>query len=118
MEFIISKEDNKMRRYDPQNRTNMIEFRKTKQIPFLEKHGFSGALGMEWFCFGYDYCMTGEKDKANEAFLKVKDVLLPCDKYFALVDPTVELLKLYSEHFSKKQENSYCIESNVNEFAM
>lgn len=115
MEYIVLCEDRKMRGYDPGSKAALIEFRKTKQIPFLEKHGFSKALGMEWFALGYDYYITGEKEKATEAFDKVRQILSPRDCYYALVSPTTELLKRYDE-YTEKSENSYCINAGVNEF--
>ncbi len=116
MDFIVSQEARKMRRYNPQNRAVMIEFRRDKQIPYLEKTGLALPLAREWFYLGYDYFMTGEKEKAQEAFGKASLVQGTSGVYHALVGKALIMLAEYDKHFKDKNENSYSISANVNEF--
>ncbi len=77
MEYILAAEENKV------PRQGRIDFVKNTHIPFLEQHGFTHCLGMEWFWLGRECFRCGKSEDGFAALDKVLSVLEPNDVYFA-----------------------------------
>ncbi len=65
------------------DKTDGTEEMLTKQIPYLEQHGFVKALGYEWFWLGYRYCDEGNRAEGIAAYEKVLSILDKKDVYYA-----------------------------------
>ena len=72
MKVIIDLEDVKVT-----GNKNRIEFIRETQIPYLEKLGFSYALGCEWSSLAYCYNRVGDSENAAVAYRKAHEILKP-----------------------------------------
>ncbi len=103
MEFIVSREDSQV--YGGAR----IEFMRDKQIPMLEKEGFTRTLGREWFWLRHAYLGEKEYDKAKEAFDKVCEVLKPSDIYYTLIPGSCEMTEKLASDYKDKDKYKYRI---------
>ncbi len=81
MEFIVTREENQISFWDTKAR---IEFIRERQIPYLEKAGFTKALARQWYWLGYFYFRDDKYSEGMEATEKAKSLLTPADRYYAL----------------------------------
>jgi RNA polymerase sigma-70 factor (ECF subfamily) len=79
MAFIVTREDYQAP-YDIR-----AEFIRDKQIPRLEKAGFTGTAGREWFWCGYYFYRNGKPEEGAAAYDRAESLLPPDDPFHALV---------------------------------
>lgn len=89
MKVIVDLEDVKVT-----GTQNRIEFILNTQIPYLEKHGFSYALGSEWSSLGYCYNRVGDRENAVAAYQKAREILTPNQLGYAYTFSCEEMEKL------------------------
>lgn len=106
MEFITTRERQKIPYYDRQGR---IEFIRDKQIPYLEKAGFTKALARESFWLGYYYFRESRYNEGVEAIEKAKKILLPSDPYYALAINTLWCEEKLNSEYKEKNSHRYLI---------
>ena len=70
MEFIATRERQQIPYYNKQGK---IEFIHDKQIPYLEKSGFTKALAKAWFWLGHYYFRENKYNEGIEATEKTKN---------------------------------------------
>ena len=109
MEFIVSREDSLV------SDAARIEFMKDKQIPRLEKAGFTRALAREWFWLGRRYFKEGKKEEGAEAYNKVEELLPKNAAYRALVPFARECEERMEAGLKEKRKSRYAIGSDVDE---
>lgn len=115
MEFIVSREDSKV--YGGAK----IDFIRDKQIPMLEKAGFTKALAREWFWLGY-YCFDNYRqfkkdytEKGREAFAKVQKILSPEDSYYTLAPLTLKMWENICTNYTDRSAQSYSLRAVADE---
>ncbi len=112
MEFITTRERQQIPYYDHQGR---IEFIRDKQIPYLEKAGFTKALARESFWLGYYYFRENKYCEGVEATEKTKELLLPSDPYYALALNTLWWEEKLNGEFKEKNSKRYLIGCRADE---
>ena len=111
MSFIVSRED-----YNASYGAPRIEFIRDKQIPRLEKAGFTKVLGREWFWLGYYLFREGKADEGHAAYDKVEEILSKDDAYRILVPYARKMEDVLATEYKDKSERQYLIGSNVEEY--
>ena len=53
------------------------------QIPYFKENGFENALGYTWFWLGCEYQLSGQYEKAIEAFEETLKIMPPENEYYA-----------------------------------
>ena len=104
MEFITTRERQKIPYYDRQGR---IEFIRDKQIPYLEKAGFIKALARESFWLGYYYFRENRYSEGVEAIEKAKKILLPSNPYYALAVNALWCEEKLNSEYKEKNSRRY-----------
>lgn len=112
MEFITTRERQQIPYEDRQGK---IEFIRDKQIPYLEKAGFTKALAREWFWLGYYYFRENRYDEGVKATEKTKEILQPSDSYYALAVNTLWYEEKLNGEFKEKDNNRYRIGCRADE---
>lgn len=112
MEFITTREGNYIPYYDYRAR---IEFIRDKQIPYLEKAGFTKALAREYYWLGYNYFRANEYSEGVAATEKVKELLLPSDPYYAIAVNTLDMEEKLNGEFKEKNSRRYSITCHADE---
>lgn len=111
MQFIVLKEDQNV-----YGTAASIEFILNKQIPRLEKGGFTKSLGQEWFWLGSNYFDNNEPEKGFEAYEKVLSILKPSDSYYAFALAAIEREKRRQSEYSEKNLNNCWLFAGACEF--
>lgn len=111
MQFIVLKEDQNV-----YGTAASIEFILNKQIPRLEKGGFTKALGQEWFWLGRNYFENNEPEKGFEAYEKVLSILKPSDSYYAFALAAIKMEKSRQSEYSEKNLNNCWLFAGACEF--
>ncbi len=106
MEFIVTREENQISFWETKAR---IEFIRDKQIPQLEKAGFTKALARQWYWLGYFYFRDDKYSEGMEATEKAKSLLTPADRYYALALNTLWVEEKLAGEFKDKNENRFCL---------
>ena len=101
MEFIVTREDSQV-----SGKEARAEFRRDKQIPRLEKAGFTKALAREWFWLGHYYLLEDKKELAEKAFENVRKILSPSELLYQYVQ-TLKKWKNAFELYKDKDEKHY-----------
>lgn len=109
MQFVVSRETNKL------HGMQLIDFIRDKQIPLLASHGFTKALGYEWFCLGEACISEKEFEKGYAAFEKAIEILSPSDSYHALSLEALTAAKLFEKKYKDKNRDKYRITSGFDE---
>ncbi|MBQ9544034.1 MAG: sigma-70 family RNA polymerase sigma factor [Clostridia bacterium] len=108
--FVVGREDSKVAE------KARAEFIKTKQIPRLEKEGFTKALGTEWFWLGYYLFSDGKAEEGGAAYKKAAEILAPGEPLRYLAPRAVKLHKRLSEHYEKTPKNKYITGASASEY--
>ncbi len=106
MKFIVTRERQQIPYYDNKSR---IEFIRDKQIPYLEKAGFTKALAREWFWLGDYYFRENKYAEGVEATKKTNALLPPSDAYYALAVNKLWVEEKLKCDFKEKDTNHYTI---------
>lgn len=106
MEFISERERQSVPYYDRQGK---IEFIRDKQIPYLEKAGFTKALARAWFWLGYYYFRENKYNEGTEATEKAKSLLFPTDIYYALCVNAIWAEEKLAGEYKEKNSKRYSV---------
>ncbi len=109
MEFIVTREDSKVWG------SAKIEFIRDKQIPMLEEAGLIHTLAREWFWLGHQYFSDGQPENGYAAFDKVKSLLTPADRYYALVLYAREVQDKMASGYKDKNKERFLNNNTVDE---
>lgn len=112
MEFIAIRERQQIPYYNKQGK---IEFIHDKQIPYLEKSGFTKALAKAWFWLGHYYFRENKYNEGIEATEKTKKLLPPSDPYYSLAVNTLWVEEKLIGEFKEKNSNRYLIDCRADE---
>ncbi|MBO5109971.1 MAG: RNA polymerase sigma factor [Clostridia bacterium] len=110
MEFIVSREDSQV--YGG----TRIDFMLNKQIPMLEKAGFTRALGREWFWLAYEYYRNGQPDKGKEAYATAHRIMEPSHAYRAMIPGALKMEEAIAANYKSKNLHKYRIGGSADEF--
>ncbi len=103
MQFIVAREDMRL------SGKARIEFIREKQIPRLEKAGFTRTLAREWFWLGFEYFRDGQKENGHCAYDEVERVAAESDPYRTIIP--------YAREFEERMESSYK-DKNMHKFRL
>ncbi len=106
MEFIVTREEQQIPHSDMRGRS---EFIRDKQIPYLEKAGFTKALARQWYWLGDHYFAEKMYAESAEAAEKAKSLLTPADAYYALAMNTPWLKEKMTGEFKEKNKSRYIL---------
>ena len=112
MEFIATRERQQIPYYNKQGK---IEFIHDKQIPYLEKSGFTKALAKAWFWLGHYYFRENKYNEGIEATEKTKKLLPPSDPYYSLAVNTLWVEEKLIGEFKEKNSTRYLIDCRADE---
>lgn len=112
MEFIAIRERQQIPYYNKQGK---IEFIRDKQIPYLEKSGFTKALAKAWFWLGHYYFRENKYNEGIEATEKTKKLLPPSDPYYSLAVNTLWVEEKLIGEFKEKNSTRYLIDCRADE---
>ncbi len=111
MTFIVAREDSNVYSYDAK-----AEFIRGKQIPRLEKAGFTKTLGREWFWLGYYLFREGKTEEALEAYARVEEILNRSDAYYLLVPYARKMEEILATELKDKSAKRYSIGATAEEY--
>ena len=98
MEFIVTREDSKLWG------GAKIDFILNKQIPMLQKAGFTRSLGREWFRLGDCYFDNSRDEEGRRAYDKAREVLTEGDLYYALVPAAHAMREDFLKNYKSKHK--------------
>ena len=110
MSFIVAREDSKV--YG----SACISFIREKQIPRLEKAGFTKVLGREWFWLGYNLFRERKAEEGRAAYDKAEEILTEADAYRALVPCAKKMEEELAGRYKDTAKESYNIRGTAEEY--
>ncbi|MBR5780267.1 MAG: sigma-70 family RNA polymerase sigma factor [Clostridia bacterium] len=114
MTFIVAREDSNVYGYDEYGAK--AEFIRDKQIPRLERAGFTKPLGREWFWLGYYLFRRGNTEEALEAYARAEEILSRGDAYYELVPYARKMEEMLSTELKDKSAKRYSIGATAEEY--
>lgn len=110
MAFIVAREDSKV--YG----SACISFIREKQIPMLEKAGFTKVLGREWFWLGYNLLREKKTDEGLAAYAKAEEILTDSDAYRALIPCAKRMAETLDVRYKDTAKERYRICGTAEEY--